>query len=84
MSKVQNRNTSSTRTTTTTTTTRTTKTTTSSTSNNRNQTQNRGGSRTNTRKPKQTLEQILDLNQIKEEETINMMTMILKELLMTM
>ena len=54
MSKVQNRNTSSTRTTTTTTTTRTTKTTTSSTSNNRNQTQNRGGSRTNTRETKTT------------------------------
>jgi len=52
MSKVQNRNTSSTRTTTTTTTTRTTKTTTSSTTNNRNQTQNRGGSRTNTRETK--------------------------------
>ena len=52
MSRVQNRNTSSTTTKTTTTTTRTTKTTTSSTSNNRNQTQNRGGSRTNTRETK--------------------------------
>ena len=56
MSRVQNRNTSSTTTNTrtTTTTTRTTKTTTSSSTNNRNQTQNRGGSKTNTRETRTT------------------------------